>query len=57
MCIRDRYVIIANVPTASGIRASFANWFTVDGGFLPHGLMTRNADGTWTCLLYTSRCV
>ena len=25
------YVIIANVPTASGIRASFANWFTVDG--------------------------
>ena len=36
---------------ASGIRASFANWFTVDGGFLPHGLMTRNADGTWTGLL------
>ena len=45
------YVIIANVPTASGIRASFANWFTVDGGFLPHGLMSRNADGTWTGLL------
>ena len=44
-------MIIANVPTASGIRASFANWFTVDGGFLPHGLMTRNADGTWTGLL------
>ena len=43
--------MIANVPTASGIRASFANWFTVDGGFLPHGLMTRNADGTWTGLL------
>ena len=24
------YVIIANVPTASDIRASFANWFTID---------------------------
>lgn len=51
MILGGLYVIIANVPTASGIRASFANWFTVDGGFLPHGLMTRNADGTWTGLL------
>ena len=39
MILGGLYVIIANVPTASGIRASFANWFTVDGGFLPHGLM------------------
>ena len=46
MILGGLYVVIANVPTASGIRASFANWFTVDGGFLPHGLMTRNADGT-----------
>ena len=45
------YVIIANVPTASGIRASFANWFTIDGGFMPHGLMSQNTDGTWTGLL------
>ena len=51
MILGGLYVVIANVPTASGIRASFANWFTVDGGFLPHGLMTRNADGTWTGLL------
>ena len=51
MILGGLYVIVANVPTASGIRASFANWFTVDGGFLPHGLMTRNADGTWTGLM------
>ena len=51
MILGGLYVVITNVPTASGIRASFANWFTVDGGFLPHGLMTRNADGTWTGLL------
>lgn len=51
MILGGLYVIIANVPTASGIRASFANWFTVDGGFLPHGLMTHNADGTWTGLM------
>ena len=29
MILGGLYVIIANVPTASGIRASFANWFTV----------------------------
>ena len=51
MILGGLYVVIANVPTASGVRASFANWFTVDGGFLPHGLMTRNADGTWTGLM------
>lgn len=51
MILGGLYVIIANVPTASGIRASFANWFTIDGGFLPHGLMSRNADGTWTGLM------
>ena len=51
MILGGLYVIIANVPTASGIRASFANWFTIDGGFMPHGLMSRNADGTWTGLL------
>ena len=55
MILGGLYVVIANVPTASGIRASFANWFTVDGGFLPHGLMTRNADGTWTGLLMADR--
>ena len=51
MILGGLYVIIANVLTASGIRASFANWFTIDGGFLPHGLMSRNADGTWTGLM------
>lgn len=51
MILGGLYVIIANVPTASGIRASFANWFTIDGGFMPHGLMAQNTDGTWTGLL------
>ena len=51
MILGGLYVIIANVPTASGIRASFANWFTIDGGFMPHGLMSHNTDGTWTGLL------
>ena len=51
MILGGLYVIIANVPTASGIRASFANWFTIDGGFMPHGLMSQNTDGTWTGLL------
>ena len=44
-------VIAFNLPTDSGIRASFANWFALDGGFLPNGVMQRNADGTWTGLL------
>ncbi|MDF7663196.1 amino acid permease [Bifidobacterium sp. ESL0763] len=46
-------VIVLNLPTASGIRASFANWFNVGGGFLPHGLMTHapGPDGQWTGLL------
>ena len=44
-------VIAFNLPTDSGIRASFANWFALDGGFLPNGVMQRTADGTWTGLL------
>ncbi|MBT1161929.1 amino acid permease [Bifidobacterium sp. SO1] len=44
-------VLVANLPTASGIKASFANWFAIDGGFFPHGLMQRTADGQWTGLL------
>lgn len=51
MIVGGLAVLIASLPTASGIRASFANWFTIDGGFLPHGLMTRTNDGTWTGLL------
>ena len=44
-------VIVANLPTDSGVRASFANWFTVDGGFFPHGALSRTSDGHWTGLL------
>ncbi|MBW3088591.1 amino acid permease [Bifidobacterium sp. 82T24] len=44
-------VIIFNLPTDSGIRASFANWFTVGGGFFPNGLMSHAGDGSWTGLL------
>ncbi|KFI62001.1 amino acid permease [Bifidobacterium cuniculi] len=51
MIVGGLYVIVANVPTASGVRASFANWFDVGGGFFPHGLMQRSADGQWTGLL------
>ena len=44
-------VLAAGLPTDSGIRASFANWFALDGGFLPNGLMQRTSDGQWTGLL------
>ncbi|MBW3092116.1 amino acid permease [Bifidobacterium sp. 82T10] len=44
-------VLVAGLPTDSGIKASFANWFAIDGGFFPHGLMQRTADGQWTGLL------
>ena len=51
MILGGLWVIIANMPTASGMRASIANWFNVGGGFLPNGLMSRSADGTWTGLM------
>ena len=51
MIVGGLAVIAFNLPTDSGIRASFANWFALDGGFLPNGVMQRNADGTWTGLL------
>ena len=51
MIIGGLAVLIAGLPTASGIKASFANWFTVGDGFLPNGLMQRTADGQWTGLL------
>ncbi|OZG57321.1 gamma-aminobutyrate permease [Bifidobacterium tissieri] len=44
-------VIVFGLPTDSGIKASFANWFNIDGGFFPNGLMSHSADGTWTGLL------
>ena len=51
MIIGGLAIIIFNLPTDSGIRASFANWFTIDGGFFPHGLMQHGADGKWSGLL------
>lgn len=44
-------VLVFALPTASGVRASFANWFTAGDGFLPNGLMSRADDGSWTGLL------
>ena len=38
-----------NIPQWAS--AAFANWFTVDGGFFPHGAMSRAADGHWDGLL------
>ncbi|OZG69436.1 aromatic amino acid transporter [Bifidobacterium eulemuris] len=51
MIIGGLAVLVFALPTASGVRASFANWFTVGGGFLPNGLMSRADDGSWTGLL------
>ena len=50
MIIGGLAVIIFALPTASGIKASFANWFTVGGGFFPNGLM-GHTDNRWTGLL------
>ena len=50
MIIGGLAVIIFALPTASGIKASFANWFTVGGGFFPNGLMGHTGNG-WTGLL------
>lgn len=35
----------------AGVTASVSNWFTQGGGFFPHGLLSRSADGQWTGLL------
>lgn len=55
MIIGGLAVLVLALPTASGLKASFANWFLtpagLSGGFLPNGLMTRAADGSWTGLL------
>ncbi|KFI68102.1 Aromatic amino acid:H+ symporter [Bifidobacterium magnum] len=51
MIIGGIVLVVFNMPTDSGVRASFANWFAIDGGFFPHGLMERTADGRWTGLL------
>lgn len=51
MIVGGLAVIIFNLPTASGIRASFMNLFTVGDGFLPNGLMKHGTDGSWTGLL------
>ena len=51
MIIGGLAVIIFVLPTASGVRASFANWFTVGNGFFPNGLMGQNSDSSWTGLL------
>lgn len=51
MIIGGLAVIAFVLPTDSGIAASFANWFAIEGGFMPHGLMERTSDGQWTGLL------
>jgi AAT family amino acid transporter len=44
-------ILVLNLPTSSGIPASFHNWFGLAGGALPHGLISRGADGHWSGLL------
>ena len=51
MIVGGLAVVILALPTAGGLKASFLNWFTVGGGFLPNGLMQQGADGQWTGLL------
>ena len=51
MIVGGLAVVILALPTAGGLKASFSNWFTVGGGFLPNGLMQRGSDGQWTGLL------
>ncbi|KAB8294335.1 amino acid permease [Bifidobacterium avesanii] len=51
MILGGLVVLVMGVSTVSGVAPSFANWFTVGGGFLPNGLMSRTADGQWTGLL------
>lgn len=50
MVIGGIVVIALGLSTVSGVTPSFMNWFTVGGGFLPHGVMSRTADGQWTGL-------
>ena len=51
MIVGGLAVIMLALPTDSGIPASFANLFALDGGFLPNGLMEQRPDGQWTGLL------
>ena len=51
MIVGGLAVLIAGLPTDSGVKASFSNWFALDGGVLPHGLLQQSADGQWTGLL------
>ncbi|WP_044084384.1 amino acid permease [Bifidobacterium gallicum] len=51
MIVGGIVIIVCALPTDLGVRASFANWFSIDGGFLPHGLMQQTSDGHWTGLL------
>ena len=51
MIVSGLAVLIAGLPTDSGVKASFSNWFALDGGVLPHGLLQQSADGQWTGLL------
>ncbi|RBP99017.1 amino acid permease [Bifidobacterium xylocopae] len=50
MILGGAAVVAMALPSAAGMRASFANWFN-DGGFLPTGLIRRCPDGHWTGLL------
>ena len=51
MIVGGLAVLIAGLPTDSGVKASFSNWFALNGGVLPHGLLQQSADGQWIGLL------
>lgn len=51
MVIGGLAVIALALPTESLISASFANWFALDGGFMPHGFLEQQPNGQWAGLL------
>lgn len=51
MVVGGLAIIVFALPTESMIPASFANWFVLEGGFMPHGLLEQQPNGQWTGLL------
>ncbi len=50
MVIVGLVVIFMAIPGADNVIPSFSHLFTAQGGFFPHGFLTRTSSGSWTGL-------
>ncbi|MFT8926035.1 MAG: amino acid permease [Bifidobacterium sp.] len=51
MIVGGLAIVAFQLKSTNGVAASFAHWFDIGGGFLPHGIIEHSSGNSWTGLL------